>query len=143
MAKLVLRNCYIGITPDGGSEVDFSSHVSSVTINLSKDEVETTNFGGDGRERVHGLKDDSFEVNFQQDFDAGSVDDVLYPLWDQEEEFTVTVRPKSDAVSASNPSYTATCILLEYTPLAGDVGDLSETEVTFPAQRVGITRATA
>lgn len=138
MAKLVLRNCYIEV--DG---TDFSDHVSSVTIQLEKDEIETTNFGGDGRERVAGLKDDSFEVNFQQDYASGSVDAVLYPLWDQETEFTVKVRPTSDAVSVNNPEYSATCILLEYQPLAGDVGDLSETEVTFPAQRSGIARATA
>lgn len=138
MAKLVLRNCYIEV--DG---TDFSDHCSSVTINLEKDEIETTNFGGDGRERVAGLKDDSFEINFQQDYDSGSTDAVLYPLWHNEEEFIVKVRPKSDPVSANNPEYSATCILLEYQPLAGDVGDLSETEVTFPAQRSGIARATS
>jgi hypothetical protein len=140
MAKLVLRDCYIEV--DG---TDFSSHVSSVTINLSKDEIDTTNFGGDGRERAHGLKDDSFEVTFQQDFDANSVDDVLYPLWDNEDEFVVKVRPRRGSGSAApdNPEYSATCILLEYTPLAGDVGDLSTTDVTFPAQRQGIARATS
>ncbi|HSE46461.1 MAG TPA: hypothetical protein VLA89_14135 [Gemmatimonadales bacterium] len=139
MAKLVLRDCYIEV-----NGVDFSAHVSSVTINLSKDEIDTTNFGGDGRERAHGLKDDSFEVTFQQDFDAGSVDDVLYPLWDEETQFDVVVRPRgSSPVSSSNPSYSAECILLEYTPLAGDVGDLSTTDVTFPAQRLGIVRATS
>lgn len=138
MAKLVLRDCYIEV--DG---TPFSSHVSSVTINLSKDEIDTTNFGGDGRERAHGLKDDSFEVTFQQDYDAGSVDDVLYPLWDDETEFVVKVRPRVVATSTNNPEYSATCILLEYTPLAGDVGDLSTTDVTFPAQRLGIVRATA
>ena len=138
MAKLVLRDCYIEV--DG---TDFSSHVSSVTINLAKDEIDTTNFGGDGRERAHGLKDDSFELTFQQDYDANSVDDVLYPLWDDEEEFVVKVRPRSSAVGANNPEYSATCILLEYTPLAGDVGDLSTTDVTFPAQRAGITRSTS
>lgn len=138
MAKLVLRDCYIEV-----NTVDFSSHVSSVTINLSKDEIDTTNFGGDGRERAHGLKDDSFEVTFQQDYDAGSVDDTLYPLWDDETEFVVKVRPRAAVVSATNPMYSATCILLEYTPLAGDVGDLSTTDVTFPAQRQGIVRATA
>lgn len=138
MAKLVLRDCYIEV--DG---TDFSSHVSSVTINLSKDEIDTTNFGGDGRERAHGLKDDSFELSFQQDYAASSVDDTLYPLWDEETEFTVKVRPRGSAVAADNPEYTATCILLEYTPLAGDVGDLSTTDVSFPAQRSGIARATA
>lgn len=138
MAKLVLRDCFIEV-----SGVNFSSHVSSVTINLSKDEIDTTNFGGDGRERAHGLKDDSFELTFQQDYAAGEVDDTLYPLWDNETEFIVKVRPRSSAVSTSNPEYSATCILLEYTPLAGDVGDLSTTDVTFPAQRAGIARATA
>lgn len=140
MAKLVLRDCYIEV--DG---TDFSSHVSSVTINLAKDEIDTTNFGGDGRERAHGLKDDSFEVTFQQDYDADSVDDVLYPLWNDEEEFVVKVRPRrgSGAAAPNNPEYSATCILLEYTPLAGDVGDLSTTDVSFPAQRQGIARATA
>jgi hypothetical protein len=140
MAKLVLRDCYIEV--DG---TDFSSHVSSVTVNLAKDEIDTTNFGGDGRERAHGLKDDSFELTFQQDFDANKVDDVLYPLWDDEEEFVVKVRPRkgSGSAAADNPEYSATCILLEYTPLAGDVGDLSTTDVTFPAQRQGLARATS
>ena len=138
MAKLVLRDCFIEV--DG---VDFSSHVSSVTINLVKDEIDTTNFGGYGRERAHGLKDDSFELTFQHDYAAGEVDDTLYPLWNDETEFVVKVRPRAAVTSASNPEYSATCILLEYTPLAGDVGDLSTTDVTFPAQRLGIVRATA
>lgn len=135
--KLVLRNCFIEI--DG---VNMSSHCSSVTVNATKDEIDTTNFGGEGRERQHGLKDDSFEMTLQQDFNASSVDATLYPLWDQEEEFVVAVRPTSDPVGEDNPEYTATCILLEYTPLDGDVGKLSETKVSFPAQRQGIARAT-
>jgi hypothetical protein len=114
-----------------------------VEIQLSKDEIDTTNFGGTGRERAAGLKDDSFTLNFQQDFDASSVDDVLFPLYDQETEFTVIVRPTSAVVGTSNPEYTGTCILLEYQPLSGDVGSLSETSVTFPAQRDGIARATS
>jgi UTP:GlnB (protein PII) uridylyltransferase len=138
MGKLVLKDCYIVV-----NSVNFSDHVSSVEVNLSKDEVETTNFSGQGRERVAGLKDDNFVINFQQDFAAAQVDSVLYPLWNNETEFIVEVRPTSSAVSATNPKYTATCVLLEYQPLSGSVGDLSETEVTFPTQRTGITRATS
>lgn len=138
MSKLVLRDCFISV---GG--VDFSDHVSSVEVTLSKDEIDTTSFGGAGRERAHGLKDDSFVLNFQQDYDANSVDDTLYPFYDEETEFQVVVRPTADVVGTGNPSYTGTCILLEYQPLAGEVGNLSETSVTFPAQRTGIARATA
>jgi hypothetical protein len=138
MAKIVLRDCYVSV-----NSVNLSDHVSSVEINLSKDEVETTNFSGQGRERVAGLKDDNFVINFQQDFAASQVDSVLYPLWNNETEFPIEVRPTSSAVSATNPKYTGTCVLLEYQPLSGSVGDLSETEVTFPTQRTGITRATS
>lgn len=138
MAKLVLRDCSIVI-----NSVDLSDHASSVEITLVKDEIETTNFSGQGRERVAGLKDDAITVNFQQDFASGEVNSTLYPLWNNETEFTVVIKPTASAVSASNPSYTATCILLEYQPLSGDVGDLSETEVTFPTQRTGVTMATS
>lgn len=138
MAKIVLRDCFVEV-----NGVNFSDHCSSVTVNLSKDEVETTNFSGSGRERVAGLKDDSFELNLQQDFAPGEVDATLYPLWFNETEFTVKVRATSAAISAGNPSWEGTCILLEYTPLAGDVGSLSETSITLPTQRTGIERVTA
>lgn len=138
MAKLVLRDCYVVV-----NGTNFSDHTSSCEINMSKDEVETTNFSGSGRERVHGLQDNSFTITFQQDFAAASVDAVLFPLWNNESEFSIEIRPTSGAVSASNPKYTGTCILLEYQPLSGDVGDLSETEVTFNVQRGTFTRATS
>lgn len=138
MAKTILKDCVIVV-----NSIDFSDHISSVEVNLSKDDIDTTNFSGGGRERAAGLKDDSFELNFQQDFAASEVDATLYPLWNNETEFTVTVKPTAAATSATNPLYSATCILLEYQPLSGDVGELSETSVTFPAQRAGITRATS
>src|SRR6478735_1072829 len=138
MGKVILKDCYVVV-----NGTNFSDHVNQVTVNLSKDDVETTSFSGGGRERMQGLKDDSFEFNFQQDFAAASVDAVLYPLYDLGTEFTVEVRATSSAVSATNPKYTGTCILMEYSPLDGKVGDLSETKLKLPTQRAGITRATS
>lgn len=136
MAKLVLKDCYVVV-----NGTNFSDHTSSCEINMSKDEVETTNFSGSGRERVAGLQDNSFKITFQQDFAAANVDAVLYPLWNNETEFAIEVRPTSAAVGANNPKYTATCILLEYQPLSGNVGDLSETEIELPVQRGTFARA--
>lgn len=138
MAKLVLRDCVITI-----NGVDFSDHVSQVEVSLKKASVDTTNFSGGGKEQIAGLKDDEFTVSFQQDFAAASVDATLFNLYNTEVEFPVTVKPRAAAVSAANPLYSATCILLEYQPLAGKVGDLSDTKVKFAAQRTGITRAIA
>lgn len=136
--KFILKDCYVVV-----NGTNFSDHCSSVEIQMSKDEVETTNFSGQGRERQAGLQDNSFTITFQQDFNAGQVDSILFPLWNNETEFAVEVRPTSLGVSASNPKYTAMCVLLEYQPISGDVGDLSETEVELFVQRGTFARATA
>jgi hypothetical protein len=137
MAKFVMKNCSVVV-----NGVDFTDHVSSVEVSLSKDDVETTSFSGSGRERVAGLRNEKFTVNFQQDFDAGEVDATLWPLYNNETEFTVAIKPTASATSSTNPQYSATCVLLEYQPLAGKVGDLSETSVTFPVQRGTLARNT-
>lgn len=122
--------------------VDFSSHISSVEINLKKADVDTTNFSGGGKEHAAGLKDDEFTFNFQQNFDPAMVDATLWPLYANGTEFAVTVKPKNAAISTANPLYSGTCVLLEYTPLSGKPGDLSEAKVKVVTQRTGISRAT-
>ena len=136
MAKSLLLNCYIAI-----AGVDVSDHVSSVEVSYKRAQVDSTNFSGGGKEAMLGLKSDSFVVQIQQDFDL--INSILAPLYQNGTEFTVEVRPAAGAVSASNPKFTATCILPEYQPLSGKVGDLSDTKVTFPTQRSGITMATS
>lgn len=138
MAKIVLKNCVITV-----NGVDFSDHVHTVEIALKKAAVDTTNMSGGGREQIAGLKSDEFTIDFQQDFVAAQVDATLYPLYANESEFVVTVKPTAAAVSVSNPLFSGTCILLEYMPLTGKVGDLSQTKVKFATQRSGIARAVA
>lgn len=138
MAKLILRDCVITV-----NGVDFSDHVSSVEISLKKADVDSTNFSGGGKEHKAGLRDDEFSVEFQQDFASAEVDATLYPLYDNETEFPVTVKPTAGSVSATNPLYSGTCLLLEYQPLSGKPGDLSTTKIKFVSQRSGITRATS
>lgn len=138
MSKFVLRDCVITI-----NGVDFTDHTASVEVALSKKSIDTTNFSGGGAEATAGLKADTITVELQQDFAAAEVDATLYPLYNNENEFTVTVKPHAAAVSATNPLYSATCLLLDYTPLSGKVGDLSSTKVKFPTQRTGVSRATS
>lgn len=137
MAKTILTNCQVWV-----NGVEFTDHVSSVEINVTKDDVETTSFSGSGRELKAGLQKNTFTLNFQQDFASASVDATLFPLWQNETEFAVAVRPITAAVSTTNPEYYGTCILLEYSPLSGSVGELSETKVEFPVQRGTFTRDT-
>lgn len=137
MGKFVLRDCFVMV-----NGVTFSDHVSSVEVQAKKDDIDVTSFSGAGREHTWGLRDTSITLNFQQDFAASSVDATLFPLWNNETEFQISVRPTSAATSATNPAYNGSAIILEYSPMSGKVGELSETSVEFPIQRGTFSRST-
>lgn len=136
MAKTVLKDCNVVV-----NGVDLSNHISSVEVALKKASIDTTNFSGGGKEAIAGLSEDTITVDFQQDFGVAQVNATLMPLYDNETEFVVVVKPHSAAVTATNPSFTATCILLDFLPLSGKVGDLSTSKVKFQTQRSGVAIA--
>lgn len=119
---------------------NLSTSLNSVELAIESDDLETTAFGGEWRTRVGGLKSGSVTLSFLQDFGAGAVDATLFPLLNTLA--TVVVTPTSSAVSATNPSYTATCLVNSYSPFASSVGDIATLSVTFPISGT-VTRATA
>jgi hypothetical protein len=120
----------------------FSNVLQSVSLDLSSDEIETTAFGGNWRTRIAGLRSGSVTLNFYQDFAAGAVDAVLYPLFNTGAMATVVVQPTSATVSATNPAFTAVCLVSQYQPFSSSVGDVATLSVTWPTNGT-VTRATA
>ena len=135
--KLILKNCLVAL-----NGVDFTDHCASVEIALKAASVDTTNFAGGGKEQQQGLREDVFTLELQQDFSAAEVDATLFPLFNNGTEFLVQCSPTSAAVSATNPMFQATVILMDYNPLAGKPGALSVTKVTLPVQRNTFQRLT-
>lgn len=125
------------ITINGSS---FSTALQSVELMLEAAELETTGFGGTFRERIAGLKTGSVTLNFFQDFAASQVDATLFPLLGSNA--TVVVKPTSGTVSATNPAFTAVCLVTQYTPFSSSVGDIATTSVTWPTTGT-VSRATA
>jgi hypothetical protein len=118
---------------------DFSSSINSVDLSIESAEVETTAFGSTFTTRVGGLKSASITLDFHQDFGSASVDSVLFPLLNSLA--TVVIIPTSGTVSATNPSYTAVCLVNQYQPFASAVGDLATLSVTWPTSGT-VVRAT-
>ena len=126
MAKIVLTNAVVTV-----NAVDLSDAVSSITLNSSFDVVETTAFSSTAaRTRIGGLADNSISLEFHQDYASGEVEATIYPLLGTVT--TVTVKPVNTATSASNPLYTASALVSEWTPLNGAVGELATASVTWP-----------
>ena len=136
MAKTVITSRYVSL-----NGTDISSSLSGASLELTVEEIDKTSLGSQGwREVAAGLKSGSVTLNFQQDFGASGVDATLYPLLGTEG--TVVIRPASGSVSSTNPAFSAVCLISQYTPVMGSVGDLATFDVTFPT--VGaVTRATA
>ena len=128
------------------NSVDLSDHVVSVSLNMSKSDVETTTMGAYGKGRRPGLADESFKIKFRQDFAAANVDATLSPLYTNGTSHAVEVRPVNSARSATNPAYVASaCYLLDYPAFSGDVGNALDIEATFSVdgQSTGIQRLTS
>jgi hypothetical protein len=109
---------------------DFSTNLNSVELSQEADDLETTAFGSSWRTRIGGLKQASLTLNFMQDFGAGSVDATLNPLLGTIA--TVVIKPTSGTVTATNPSYTMTALVTQYSPFASSVGDIATLSVTWP-----------
>ena len=135
MAKFAATDYFVSIN---GS--DFSTNLNSVELSQEADDLETTAFGSSWRTRIGGLKQASLTLNFMQDFGAGSVDAVLNPLLGSIA--TVIIKPTSGTVTATNPTYTMTALVTQYSPFASSVGDIATLSVTFPISGT-VTRATA
>lgn len=137
MAKFVLKDASVTV-----NSVNLSNHISSVTIESSFDEVDVTAFGSTYKEILQGMGDGTITLSVFQDFAAASVDATLWPLSQSGASFPVVVKPTSAAVSATNPSYTMTAVLLSFNPIAGAVGEASTTDVTLRnSSATGIVRA--
>jgi hypothetical protein len=120
---------------------NLSDHIAQVSLEQTADEIETTAFGTEWRQRIGGgLKDASISIDFHQDFGSGSVDAVLSPLFNSIA--TVVVTPTSGSVSATNPSFTGTFTVVQYSPVASSVGDLATLSVTWPSAGT-VVRGTA
>lgn len=136
MARIVLTNALVTV-----NAVDLSDLVASITLSSSIDSIETTAFGTSGaRARIGGLADNSISLEFHQDYSTSEVEATIFPLIGTVT--TVTVKPVNAATSATNPLYTISALVSEWTPLNGSVGELATASVSWPVSGA-ITKATS
>lgn len=138
MARIVLTDAKVTI-----NGVNLSDHIASITINESADVVETTAFSNTAKTRVAGLRDNSVTLEFHQDFASSSVEQTINGSTTLVGTVTaIVVTPTSGSVSATNPSYSFSALVAEWTPLSASVGELSTASVTWPISGA-ITKATS
>jgi len=135
MAKFAATDYVIKINGN-----DFSTNMNQAELTIEAEDLETTAFGQGFRTRIGGLKQASVTLQFMQDFAGGSIDATLNSLVGTIA--TVVLIPAGTAISATNPSYTANCLVTQYSPMASSVGDLATFSITWPVSGT-VTRGTS
>lgn len=138
MAEQVFKDGTLSI---GGT--DLSDRTVSATLNLGAETPDNTSMGNNTRTVVAGgLKTVGFSATLLQDFASSQTDATIWTAYNAGTATAIVLKPTSGAVSATNPSYSGNFIISEYTPIQGNVGDVSMVNIT--AVPTGdITRATA
>lgn len=130
MSAIVLTDCLVKI-----GATDFSGQTTSAAIAYKADGVDITAMGDGTKKNAGGLKEwsMSFELNGDE-----AVTGALFALVGTQ--LVVEVRPTSAARSATNPGYTGTALVTDYTPLDGSVGDKHKVSLSVVSAGV-LTRA--
>jgi hypothetical protein len=111
------------------NSVDVSDQVTSVTINQTFDELETTSMGALAHTFVKGLESSTVTLDFLNSYAAAEVATTLQTAYGTT--VPLVIKPTSAVISATNPEYQTTILVNNLTPVNGAVGDLSTQSITF------------
>ena len=140
MARLVLTDASVVV-----NGINLSEFITSVALSTSRDVVETTGMSSTAaKSRVAGLADNSLTLEFNQDFATAGPEITINAVGSSlvGTTTTVVIKPTSAAVSASNPSYSFSCVVSEWQALSAAVGELATISATWPISGA-ITKAVA
>ena len=135
MATFVLTDARIEI-----NSVVLSAWGNSVSLNYEAEAQDDSAFGDTTRQSKGGMKNWSGEIEFFQDYAASAPDVSLFSLVGSQ--VAIKIRPTSGSISATNPEYQGTALITSYKPIAGSLGEMLKTGVSFVAAGT-LTRATS
>jgi hypothetical protein len=135
MAKKVLLDATLVIDSN-----DLTQWCAKVELDDTFEEKEVTNFASGGaKEVLGGLESGGIGITFRNSHTAGELDEIMWAL--RRSVVTFTVRADAAAVSTSNPQYSGSILINQWSPIMGSVGDVNELDVTYPLSGV-LVRAT-
>ena len=122
-----------------GTTNTISTFVQSVSLNRELDVVDITAMTDTVANSIAGVERSSVTLELYNDFATNSVN----PLFENAlgTKLNLILIPVSTTVSATNPRYTMSCLISNWTPINGVVDGVATVSATFPI--TAITKATA
>jgi hypothetical protein len=111
---------------------DWSDHIKAVKINLTRANVDFTNFGSGGFvENKPGLADADVSIDFFNDWAASNVDATFGAATIANTLYFLDIKATNSARSTTNPSYVFAVYVSSYPPLGATVGSAAEVNIGF------------
>jgi hypothetical protein len=121
---------------------DLSDHCRTCSITYTVALQDKTAMGSSYVQRIAGLKDWSATLEFNQDYDASSVDATFWPIVGSSGGHII-IKPHSSAVGGGNPAYKGAFQMGSYNPIGGGaVGSVATVSVDVQGDGT-LTRSTA
>jgi len=124
VAAMALLNKFVSL-----NGTDLSDSVKSATLTLDSNQLDPTAMGDTWTKALGGVKSGSLSLEFVDDFAAGELDSVLFPLFGTVVAFVV--RPDAGGATTSNPQYAGNVLITSHT-VGGSHGELAMKSLTFP-----------
>ena len=127
MAKFAATDVYVLLNSQNISDWCFS-----VDLPDSKEQIDVSGFNPTGgMEFVPGQRDQQITLGILQDFGATQIHQLLKPLYENNTEFSIEVRPTSAARSATNPWFGGSANLYEYDGLNAQLNSRAEIQAVI------------
>lgn len=119
---------------------DLSDHFTDITLDASYEQVDDTAFGDTFRSRVIGLQDGQVSGTYHMDYAASSTYATISAIAGTAA--AMVLKKNSGAVATTNPSFSFSALITDWTPIDASVGALHTNSFSWPLT-TAITIATA
>lgn len=116
-----------------------TSYVSTVSLTREVDQVEITAMNDTLQNMIGGVERPTLNLELFNDFAASSVNSIFEDALGSK--LNIKLIPVSGTVSATNPSYTMSCLISSWTPINGAVDAVASVSVSLPV--TALTKSTS
>jgi len=116
-----------------------SSFVSTVSLNREVEAVTITAMNDTVQNMIGGIEVSSLSMEIFNDFAAASVNSLFEDAIGSK--LAIKLIPVTGTVTATNPSYSMSCLITQWTPISGSTDSAALASVTFPV--TALTKATS
>jgi len=116
-----------------------SDHVSTVSLAREIDQVEITAMSDQIQNMIGGVERPTLSLEVYNDFAAASVNSLFEDALGTK--LNIKLIPVAGTVSATNPSYTMSCLVSSWTPINGAIDSVASVSVSLPV--TALTKSTS